>query len=509
MGFGNPAAWFGLVLLAGPVAGHLLVRDRARSLRLPTLRFLEGAPPVAVRWSRPADPLLLLLRLAIVALAVAALARPFLPSDTPPDAALDAPSASPERVILVDESASMLRRWAGAAVAGPEAASESVTGAAAEAGGSGSALARARDLAAELARTTPGSRVVPFGSGLPLDRALAGASAWLATRPGPGEIVVISDFQQGTLPPVPDTSRGPTRVAVAVEVDAEEAVPWRLPTRAGGLDVTAVLDSGGAPPGTVLVTWSPAPGGGADAGPGVELLHDPADATRARTLLDALQASGALVAQASFPVSVRLAGWDGAGGDGSSPDAPGGREAEPGTAAFSPEVGSLLLRLASDPVLAGAASVADARPDGRAMEARPGLGEPGAGQGAAPARVVLARAGTGAPLVLATPGQGGGLILDVRAAPGSLVSAALLAALGRGLFRGPPGAELDPRTVEPDALEQWAQAPAAASPDAEEGTGRPTDDAPSSAGARGAWLLVLLLLAGESLYRRRIHEQRA
>ena len=70
-----PAALLGLGLLALPILVHMLVRDRAPLVRLPTLRFLQGEPPVALRRSRPDEPLLLALRLLILVVAVVALGQ--------------------------------------------------------------------------------------------------------------------------------------------------------------------------------------------------------------------------------------------------------------------------------------------------------------------------------------------------------------------------------------------------------------------------------------------------
>ena len=76
-----PAAFVGLLALAGPLLVHLLRRQRARTLVVPTVRFIPGLDQSIVRLRTPADGWLLLLRMAIVASAALALARPLLLTD--------------------------------------------------------------------------------------------------------------------------------------------------------------------------------------------------------------------------------------------------------------------------------------------------------------------------------------------------------------------------------------------------------------------------------------------
>jgi len=99
--------WFllGLALLAIPVLAHLMHRHIPRRLIFPSTRFLRRAelPPEGRRRLR--DLLLLLLRLAALAAAVLAFARPYLrPRD---DATAGLATAGRTTVFLVDVSASM------------------------------------------------------------------------------------------------------------------------------------------------------------------------------------------------------------------------------------------------------------------------------------------------------------------------------------------------------------------------------------------------------------------
>ncbi len=82
MRFLLPMALLGALSLVVPVAIHLLSRERPTDQRVPSLRFLEATALVPRRRARLEDALLLALRMAILAAAVLALARP-----TGPDAA--------------------------------------------------------------------------------------------------------------------------------------------------------------------------------------------------------------------------------------------------------------------------------------------------------------------------------------------------------------------------------------------------------------------------------------
>ncbi len=73
-----PAALLGLALIALPIAIHLLVRQHARTLAFPSLRFLRETQLAAFRRRRIEDAALLACRAAIIALAAVALAGPVL-----------------------------------------------------------------------------------------------------------------------------------------------------------------------------------------------------------------------------------------------------------------------------------------------------------------------------------------------------------------------------------------------------------------------------------------------
>jgi hypothetical protein len=162
----NPVALAGLMLLSGPVVVHLLLRHRAPRIRFPSLRFVRASRPAAVRLRLPSDTVLLLIRLAIVALAVCALAQPLLFTR----ARASAWNARTARAVVVDSSESMRPL---------------------------------ESLSAEAARAERGSAAFTFeiadgdlGKGM-----LRAADALRHAPPARGEIVVVSDFQWGSIRP--------------------------------------------------------------------------------------------------------------------------------------------------------------------------------------------------------------------------------------------------------------------------------------------------------------------
>ena len=74
----NAAALVGLGLIALPIAIHLLVRQQTRTLLYPSLRFLRETALAACRRRRIEDAILLVCRVAIVALAALAMAGPIV-----------------------------------------------------------------------------------------------------------------------------------------------------------------------------------------------------------------------------------------------------------------------------------------------------------------------------------------------------------------------------------------------------------------------------------------------
>jgi hypothetical protein len=167
IGWLQPAAFWGLMLLALPLGIHLLRRDHAYTVPFPSIRFVPGSRTAAVRLRPPSDVLLLAIRTGIVSAAVVAAAQPLLLTASR-RAAWDGRIA---RAIVIDTSASMQPGLPKARLAADaEAARES----------------QPPDLAFRVEDED-------------LAEALRRALAWLdRAPPARREVIVISDFQRGT-----------------------------------------------------------------------------------------------------------------------------------------------------------------------------------------------------------------------------------------------------------------------------------------------------------------------
>ena len=104
MSFLTPLFFVGLSAVAIPVLVHLIQRERKRVVEFPSLMFVRRIPYQSVRRRRIRHWALLLLRVAAIALIVAAFARPFLRQGA---SAVVAAGGAREIVILLDQSASM------------------------------------------------------------------------------------------------------------------------------------------------------------------------------------------------------------------------------------------------------------------------------------------------------------------------------------------------------------------------------------------------------------------
>lgn len=103
MSFLTPLFLLGLAALAIPVLVHLTQRERKSVVAFPSLMFLKKIPYESVQKRRIRDWLLLAMRLAALALIVAAFARPFLRGSEMAAAA----GGAREIVVLLDRSYSM------------------------------------------------------------------------------------------------------------------------------------------------------------------------------------------------------------------------------------------------------------------------------------------------------------------------------------------------------------------------------------------------------------------
>ena len=221
----NSWAWLGLAAIAIPIAVHLIGRRRPTHVPFPSIRFLPGTRLAIRRRRRVHDPGLLALRIGIIAAAVAALAGPlWLTADR--RAAI---ASARTRAIVVDTSASLSRPVAG----GREA------------------VAVARERAQQLAADTSVSRVVESDD---LSGGLTRALGWLGAQPGQREVVLISDFQTGSIDAA-DLARVPADTGVRIE---RVRVTARRTADAGAirlidatLDVALELDDD-----ATAVTWT-------------------------------------------------------------------------------------------------------------------------------------------------------------------------------------------------------------------------------------------------------------
>src|SRR3954471_21507759 len=104
MGFLTPLFLIGLAGLAVPVLLHLIQKERKQVVQFPSLMFLRRIPYQSVQRRRIRHWLLLLCRLAALALIVLAFGRPFFQGA---DTSAAAENGAREVVILLDRSYSM------------------------------------------------------------------------------------------------------------------------------------------------------------------------------------------------------------------------------------------------------------------------------------------------------------------------------------------------------------------------------------------------------------------
>lgn len=431
-----PWAWLGLAAVVLPVLIHLLGQGHARRLPFPTLRFLGPTRPLPTRRTRVHDLLLLVVRVAILVAAVAALAQPLLLTAHRKSAL----NESLVRAIIVDTSASMRRVTAGAAPAIAVALRQSQQ------------FADSAATAVVLRTATP-SREIP------------GAITWLGQHAGRGELVVVSDFQVGSLDAAalavvpPDI--GVRLVPIAI---APNATPLVTHARVGSEDVAARIALSSD---RTDVEWTASPGR-ADADD-IVLLAGAGGAAAAEAARHAAWAIGVpLPVDSGRRIVVVYPGYPGR--------ATLLQHARPLRSAWMADV---VARIGVDATLLTAASnVAASAPDDTAHT------------------VAVVRTRVGFPPILAAADRDQGrdrLLLFSRAEAGSLTSAALIAAAHRALSSASPVAELDPATLSDSLIAAWQQPATARS--------APGPDADASDGG-WLWVAALLLLGAEAMLRR-------
>lgn len=413
----NPVAFVGLVALAVPILLHLFGRRVARRIRFSSLRLFEQVQPTPATRNRPSDLLLLVVRCAVVTAAVAALAQPSWSGPQPH-------ASRPVRLILVDTSASMMRLTSTGDTPMTLATRQARV----------LLDSSSRGMIVEVARPGP---------------AIAGAASWLSAQSGLRELVVVSDFQAGSVADghlaglgdgiglrfirVPFVTSGDTGARYAPRPGATDAA-WPAGARAAGAVPIA-------------------------AGPGSAAAVDAAREA-ARSLDAGIRAGERTVVVFS--------------------DAPE-RAALAGTVARAATTGvaDLALALHGDDALSALA---------RGAEPVAGCAAPG---------IVIARAASGAPVVsVASLAPGGEFDAAIFSCvdPRHVLNAAVVRGASNAAPHGAGALELDPVTLPDEQLRAWERPPSGVGP-------RGRDE--TSPDARWVWLAVVGLILIEEWLRRR------
>ena len=201
MSFLAPLFLAGLAALAIPVLIHLIQRERKNVVQFPSLMFVRRIPYSSIRRRRIHNWTLLLLRLAALALIVAAFARPFFRST----ALAAATGGARDIVLLLDRSYSMGHgdQWDRARSAATAAIASMTSGDRAAlvlfAGAAEIAVQPTNDrarLESEITATRLSAAGTRLGPALKLAGSLLSASN-LPRR----EVIVVSDFQRSAWSP--------------------------------------------------------------------------------------------------------------------------------------------------------------------------------------------------------------------------------------------------------------------------------------------------------------------
>jgi hypothetical protein len=267
IGWLAPAALAGLLAVAGPIAVHLLRRQRARRFVIPSVRFIPEADRSAVRWRHPSDALLLLLRVAIVACAAVALARPLVLHSGRTAAWAERTA----RVVIVDASDSARGMIGGDAIA------------------------------AEMSAGDPVLRIDASDPGGALKR----AAAWLAqSPPARREIVVLSDFQAGAVTEEGITGLPPEIGVRLVPFGGEQALQREVAGATvltmDGIAGTRVRLDGSRTAASYTITGA--------APEGLQIMASAQDADAVARLLRVVSAAGALAPWPAQPIVIRFPG---------------------------------------------------------------------------------------------------------------------------------------------------------------------------------------------------------
>ena len=429
----QPWAWIGLATIALPILIHSLGQGRARRQRFPTLRFFGAVRPLPTQRTKIHDLLLLCVRVAILVAAVAALAQPLLQTANRKRAF----DQSLARTVIVDTSASMLRANRGRAPAIETALREARL------------LTDSATAAIILRTATPAS-------------AIAGALAWLGRQGGRGEVVIVSDFQVGTLEQA-DVAAIPRDVGVrliVVPTDSLQGLP-AIPSRYGVREViarpTLTADR-------TDVGWEASPAASARFREQITLLSGPTDEPELAAAEHAVAMIGLPIPEDSTrALAIVYPGYAGR---------------------------SKLLRTAA-PIHTGWMADAVARIHASGSVERWLTAPVALDSGRA---AVVERDFSRNPLLLAATDSFNGRERLLLFWLGRNASTGLIAAATRALSPATNVAEFDPATIPEGVLEAWRRAPTDRTP---AGTNHDDSD------GRWFWVAVLALLAVESLLRRR------
>ena len=453
----NPWAWMGLAALAIPVLIHLLGRRSARAQKFPSLRFLEPAQLMSTRRTRPTDLSLLVVRMGVVAAAVAALAAPLLLTE---NRERDL-GRSLTRAIIVDTSASMTVRQVAAAPAER-------------------AVDAARREASALAAAARGSVVLETNNPA---HALRGAVAWLGHQPGRRELFIVSDFQTGALDST-DLESIPVEIGIGLTriETVSPSEPIEVVTRAASQEIVARAT---LTPAATTVEWTARSANSPRGVDGLTILAGAEERTLAEAArVAAFAISGAPPVPPERPIVVIHRGFE------MRPALL--RDAHALTFSWQ---GDVVARLRRDATLVEAASTTLLP----ASPADPALDPQTRGPSTGPSPfAVVARTRAGEPVIFAAGDRVDGrerLLLFVRDGAGSLASAALLTAIHRGSSPISPATELETNRIAEATLDAWRRVAATA-------TSTRTDDDAGSSDGRWLWLLALLLLGVETWMRR-------
>ena len=200
MSFIAPLFFAALAALAIPVLIHLIQREKKQIIHFPSLMFVQRVPYKSIQRRRIHNWLLLMVRLAALALIVLAFARPFLQRD---DLAVVAGTGAREVVVLLDQSYSIGYgdRWERARAAATDAinglgpddrGSVVLFSSGAEIAMRSTAAGERQRLTAAVAEAKPGAGATRYAPALKV------AGSILAESPLPRrEVILISDFQRG------------------------------------------------------------------------------------------------------------------------------------------------------------------------------------------------------------------------------------------------------------------------------------------------------------------------